>query len=41
MPVMNTETGQQTRLGDLSPVYSDAWLSIMRGQPAKPRSEQP
>jgi hypothetical protein len=41
MPVMNTETGQQTRLGDLSPVYSDAWLSIMRGQPAKPRSVQP
>jgi hypothetical protein len=41
MPVVNTETGQQISLGDLSPVYSDAWLSIMTGRPAQPRSEQP
>jgi hypothetical protein len=41
MPVVNTETGQQTSLGDLSPVYSDAWLSIMAGRPVQPRNEQP
>ncbi len=41
MPVVNTENGQQTSLGDLSPVYSDAWLSIMAGRPVQPRNEQP
>jgi hypothetical protein len=41
MPVVNTETGQQTSLGDLSPVYSDAWLGIMAGRPVQPRNEQP
>jgi hypothetical protein len=40
MSVVNTETGQQTSLGDLGPVYSDAWLSIMTGQPVQFRSEQ-
>jgi hypothetical protein len=41
MPVVNTETGQQASLGDLSPVYSDVWLSIMTGRPVQPKSEQP
>ena len=41
MPVVNTETGQQTSLGDLGPVYSDAWLSIMTGRPVQHQSEQP
>lgn len=41
MPVVNTETGQQINLGDLGPVYSDLWLSIMTGRPAQPKSEQP
>jgi hypothetical protein len=41
MPVVNTETGQRISVGDLSPVYSAAWLSNMTGQPAQPRSEQP
>jgi hypothetical protein len=40
MPVVNTETGQQTSLGDLGPVYSNAWLSIMTNRPTQPRSEQ-
>jgi hypothetical protein len=41
MPVVNTVTGEQTRLGDLGRVYSDGWLSSMTGQPAQPGSEQP
>jgi hypothetical protein len=41
MPVVNIETGQQTSLGDLSPVYSDAWLSIMTGRPVQPQPVQP
>jgi hypothetical protein len=40
MPVVNTVTGQQTRLGDLKQVYSDAWLSSMTGQFAQTGSEQ-
>jgi hypothetical protein len=41
MPVVNTETSQQTSLGNLNPVYSDAWLSIMTGRPVQPRPVQP
>jgi hypothetical protein len=41
MPVVNVETGAKTTLGDLGQIYSDAWTSIMTGQPVQPRSEHP
>lgn len=46
MPVIDTETGRQTSLGDLKPVYSDMWLSSMTGQsvqrpPVRSGDEQP
>jgi hypothetical protein len=31
LPVVNTETGAKLTLGDLNPIYSESWLSIITG----------
>jgi hypothetical protein len=40
LPVVNTETGESLKLGDLQPIYSDAWLRSITGPPASSSSPQ-
>jgi hypothetical protein len=36
LPVVNTETGAKLTLGDLNPIYSESWLSIITGTHTQP-----